>query len=160
MQNINGGTYAAGTVVGKAAYSSLVTLLSSLFLLPYSLSLFLTGRSSRHRWLSASPRAASSRRAGLFFPHSSLFALLLVVLTAGCQMTTVVRQRPDGTILITSPKDVVIQRLSYARDGANVLLEVEGYSSAANVNAIKAQFDGINSLAGKIAQGAAEGIAP
>jgi len=75
-------------------------------------------------------------------------------------MTTVVRQRPDGTILITSPKDVVIQRLSYARDGANVLLEVEGYSSAANVNAIKAQFDGINSLAGKIAQGAAEGIAP
>lgn len=87
-------------------------------------------------------------------------AVLCLVLLTGCQTTTVVRQRPDGTILITSPKDVVIDKLTYTRTGTNLVLEVRGYSSAANVNAIKAQWDGVNSFAGKIVKGGVEAVAP
>jgi hypothetical protein len=75
-------------------------------------------------------------------------------------MTTIVRQRADGTILITSPKDVVIQKLSYTRTGTNVQLQVRGYSSAANVNAINAQWAGVNSFAGKIVKTGVEAVAP
>lgn len=78
---------------------------------------------------------------------AAVVAVGLSVLTAGCATTTVISRTKDGGLRIVSPKDVTIEGLEY-RDGETTV-RVERYSSAANVEAIRAQFDGTGKIFGQ-----------
>lgn len=83
------------------------------------------------------------------------------IASSGCLRTTtrIVRTQ-DGAVLISSPKDVTIDSLTWVNAGSENTLEVRGYSSSASVAALQAQRAAIESAIGAAVKAAAQGAMP
>lgn len=88
-------------------------------------------------------------------------AAALAVIGAGCMSnvtTTKITKAPDGSVVITSGKDVTFKELVWAdRDGVRV--EVRGYSSNVNADVVRAQDERERALRADVIESVRSGIA-
>lgn len=81
------------------------------------------------------------------------YAMLLVLFLSGCLTTTMsIKRSADGTIVVTQPKDVCFEELTYTVDG-NEVLSIKKYSSMANTQALQIQADVMSGIASGVASG-------